>query len=202
MSAHHPATLATTQIHKDLQIEQLPLATLIPYANNARTHSDDQVEQMAASMTTFGWTNPVLIDQEAGIIAGHGRVLAAQRLGISTVPCIRLAHLNDAQRRAYMLADNQLALNAGWDNDLLTQELLDLQTLDIDLNLIGFDDSTLEQLLNLDVAAEAGQEQQAHESHQYREQYGLIITCANAQAQETAYNELTQLGYQCKVVVT
>lgn len=96
-----------------LQIETLSTAALTPYARNARTHSPEQVRQIAASITEFGFTNPVLIDGEGGIIAGHGRVMAAQSLGLQQVPCLRLAHLTEAQKRAYILADNQLALNAG-----------------------------------------------------------------------------------------
>ena len=115
------------------------LASLIPYARNARTHSDAQVAQIAASIREFGFTNPVLIDGERGIIAGHGRVLAARKLGMTEVPTIELSHLTPAQKRAYILADNRLALSAGWDVDLLRIELGDLQTEGFDLSLTGFD---------------------------------------------------------------
>lgn len=130
-----------------LQIETLPTAALTPYARNARTHSPEQVAQIAASIREFGFTNPVLIDAEGGIIAGHGRVMAANRLGLADVPCIRLAHLSDAQRRAYVIADNQLALNAGWDKILLGSEIQDLQKLDFDLGLLGFSDFELDEIL-------------------------------------------------------
>ncbi len=113
-------------------------ADLIPYARNARTHSDDQVAQIAASIREFGFTNPVLTDGENGIIAGHGRVLAARKLGLAEIPVIELAHLSPAQRKAYVLADNRLALSAGWDEDLLRLELADLQDLGFDLDLTGF----------------------------------------------------------------
>ncbi|GGJ45348.1 site-specific DNA-methyltransferase [Neoroseomonas lacus] len=113
-------------------------AVLIPYARNARTHSDAQVAQIAASIREFGFTNPVLTDGENGVIAGHGRVLAARKLGLAEVPVIELAHLTPAQRRAYVLADNKLALNAGWDADLLRLELAELQDLGFDLGLTGF----------------------------------------------------------------
>ncbi|MEO3476017.1 ParB/Srx family N-terminal domain-containing protein, partial [Roseomonas sp. CAU 1739] len=112
---------------------------LVPYARNARTHSDEQVAQIAASIREFGFTNPVLTDGANGIIAGHGRVLAARKLGLDEVPVIELAHLTPAQRRAYVLADNKLALNAGWDEDLLRLELTELQELGFDLDLTGFD---------------------------------------------------------------
>jgi DNA modification methylase len=131
----------------DLQIAWLPLGELIPYARNPRTHTDAQVAQIAASIREFGWTNPVLVDGAAGIIAGHGRVLAARKLGLEQVPVIELGHMSEAQRRAYVLADNQLALNAGWDEALLRLELADLSDLGFDLGLIGFGAGELERLL-------------------------------------------------------
>lgn len=116
---------------------------LIPYARNSRTHSDAQVAQIAASVREFGWTNPVLVDGENGIIAGHGRVLAARKLGMEEVPCIELAGLSDTQRRAYIIADNKLALNAGWSEDMLKIELEELGELGFDLDLIGFTDDEI-----------------------------------------------------------
>jgi DNA modification methylase len=131
----------------DLEIAWRPLGALIPYARNPRTHSDAQVAQIAASIREFGWTNPVLVDGANGIIAGHGRVLAARKLGLEQLPVIELAHMTEAQRRAYILADNQLALNAGWDEALLRLELADLSELGFDLGLIGFAEGELERLL-------------------------------------------------------
>ena len=130
------------------QIAWRPLGELIPYARNPRTHSDAQVAQIAASIREFGWTNPVLVDGANGIIAGHGRVLAARKLGLDDVPVIELAHMSEAQKRAYVLADNQLALNAGWDEALLRLELADLSELGFDLGLIGFGEGELERLLS------------------------------------------------------
>jgi DNA modification methylase len=130
-----------------MKIEQLPTDTLIPYARNTRTHSEAQVAQIAGSIREFGFTNPVLIDGENGIIAGHGRVLAAQKLNLGEVPCIRLSHLTDTQRRAYIIADNKLALNAGWDEELLGLELADLREDGFDLELTGFDGDELANLL-------------------------------------------------------
>ena len=121
-------------------------AALIPYARNARTHSDQQVAQIAASIREFGFTNPVLIDEEDGIIAGHGRVLGAHLLGLDEVPCIVLAHLTPAQRRAYVLADNKLALNAGWDLEMLSLEIGELGEAGFDLSLTGFDEFELGEL--------------------------------------------------------
>lgn len=115
-----------------------PTADLIPYARNSRTHSDEQVTQIASSIKEFGFTNPVLIDKDGGIIAGHGRVMAAKKLGINEVPCIELSHLTEAQRRAYVIADNKLALNAGWDDEMLRVEFQELQELGFDVELTGF----------------------------------------------------------------
>jgi DNA modification methylase len=131
----------------DLAIAWRPLGELIPYARNPRTHSDAQVAQIAASIREFGWTNPVLVDGANSIIAGHGRVMAARKLGLERVPVIELDHMSEAQKRAYVLADNQLALNAGWDEDLLRLELADLSELGFDLGLIGFGEGELERLL-------------------------------------------------------
>jgi len=123
------------------------VADLIPYVRNSRTHSDAQVAQIAASIKEFGWTNPILIDGENGIIAGHGRLLAARKLGQDKVPTIELGHLSEAQKRAYVIADNQLALNAGWDTSMLTLELGDLKAEGFDLELLGFDAAELEKLM-------------------------------------------------------
>ena len=131
-----------------------PLEKLIPYARNPRTHSDAQVAQLAASIAAFGFNNPILVDTKAGIIAGHGRLLAARKLQLAEVPVIVLDHLTEAQKRAYILADNQLALNAGWDDTLLAAELAVLQKDDVDLSLIGFEDAELARLLAAQDAAE------------------------------------------------
>lgn len=129
------------------QIESRLLENLIPYGSNSRTHSDAQINQIAASIQEFGWTNPILIDKKNRIICGHGRLLAAKKLDMATVPVIVLDHLSEAQRRAYIIADNQLAINAGWDIDLLQFELSALKDLDFDLSVIGFSGDELERLL-------------------------------------------------------
>ena len=130
-----------------MQVEQIGVGDLIPYINNSRTHSDEQVMQVASSIKEFGFTNPILIDGEGGIIAGHGRLMAAKKLGLGEVPCIRLGHLTEAQRKAYVIADNQLALNSGWDLDVLKVEMERLEELDFDIDLLGFDDDFLSSLL-------------------------------------------------------
>ena len=130
-----------------MKIEQLKVNDLIPFINNSRTHSEEQVGQVAASIREFGFTNPILVDGDNGIIAGHGRLMAARKLGLESVPSIRLTHLSEAQKRAYVIADNKLALNAGWDEELLSLELGELQAIDFDLSLIGFSEDELELLL-------------------------------------------------------
>jgi DNA modification methylase len=124
-------------------VEKRPIEGLIPYARNARTHSDAQIAQIAASIREWGWTNPVLVAEDGTIIAGHGRVLAARQLGITEVPVMVARGWTEAQKRAYVIADNQLGLNAGWDMELLKVEMAELQGLDFNLDLIGFDDKML-----------------------------------------------------------
>jgi len=123
----------------DLSIDMESVDALIPYAANSRTHSDEQVAQIAASIKEFGWVNPILIDGDNVIIAGHGRLLAARKLEMDQVPAIRIGHLSKAQQKALVIADNQLALNAGWDEELLKIELQELDALKFDLTLTGFD---------------------------------------------------------------
>jgi DNA modification methylase len=134
----------------------IAVEALVPYARNTRTHSDAQIAQVAASISEFGFTNPVLIDGDGGIIAGHGRALAAKKIGMAEVPCIRLGHLSDAQKRAYVIADNKLALNAGWDEKMLALEFKDLQGLDFDLALTGFDLQDINAILAADEATPEG----------------------------------------------
>ncbi len=131
-------------------IEHRSVASLVPYANNARTHSDEQVTQIARSIEEFGFVNPVLVGSDDVIVAGHGRLMAARQLGMETVPVIVLGHLTETQRRALVIADNQITANSGWDEDLLKQELAELDALDFDLDLMGFSDEELEGLLLLD----------------------------------------------------
>jgi len=119
---------------------------LVPYARNSRTHPEEQVAQIAASIREFGWTNPVLVDGDGGIIAGHARVLAARKLGMAEVPVIVLDHLTEAQRRALVIADNKLAENAGWDEELLRSELAALRDLDVNLGMVGFEPDELRAL--------------------------------------------------------
>ncbi|WP_299129445.1 ParB/Srx family N-terminal domain-containing protein [uncultured Amaricoccus sp.] len=130
-----------------MQIEMMPVDRLIPYIRNSRTHSADQVAQIAASIVEFGFTNPLLTGEDGVIIAGHGRLLAAKHLGLAEVPVIVLDHLSEAQHRALVIADNRIAENAGWDDEMLRAELVALREEDFDLDLLGFDDAAIDDLL-------------------------------------------------------
>jgi hypothetical protein len=134
-----------------MKIVEKSVETLIPYIKNSRTHSDAQIAQIAASIKEFGWTNPILVDGENGIIAGHGRLMAARKLGHTKVPVIELKDMTETQKKAYIIADNQLAMNSGWDTSLLTLELTDLQADGFDLELLGFDTKELNALLEPEV---------------------------------------------------
>jgi len=129
-----------------MEYSQKAVKDLIPYINNARTHSDEQVTQIASSIREFGFINPIIIDDKNNVIAGHGRLLAAKKLGLKEVPTVLVDHLTDTQRKAYVLADNQLALNAGWDDELLKLELAQLDDVGFDIELLGFDLDALEGL--------------------------------------------------------
>ena len=176
-----------------MQIEQIDVGDLIPYINNSRTHSDEQVMQVASSIKEFGFTNPILIDGEGGIIAGHGRLMAAKKLGLIEVPCIRLSHLTEAQRKAYVIADNQLALNSGWDVDILALEIKHLEELDFDLTLLGFDDRELANFFDPVI------EEIELKEESYSEKFNIIVECDDEQHQEVIYNELQGKGYKCQV---
>ena len=133
-------------------VHQWPIDRLIPYARNSRTHSDAQVAQIAASIREWGWTTPILVDEGGQIIAGHGRIMAARKLGMDEVPVVIASGWSDEQKRAYVIADNKLALNAGWDNELLALELGELEGLGFDLELTGFDKKELQSILDMAAA--------------------------------------------------
>ena len=166
---------------KELNIKKVPTGDLIPYAANSRTHSDAQVAQIAASIKEFGFNNPVLIDSENGIIAGHGRVMAAQKLGLDEVPCLVLAHLSDAQKRAYVIADNKLALNAGWDEDALKAEIERLQEEEFDTDLTGFSEMEIDDLLEAEEVIDEADEIIHEQSLQVEpaKEYVLILAKDN-----------------------
>lgn len=177
-----------------LKIQYKPIQDLIPYARNSRTHSDAQVAQIAASIKEFGWTNPVLLDGKNGIIAGHGRVMAAQKLGETEVPTIELSHMDENQKRAYIIADNKLALNAGWDNEMLALEVADLKDAGYDLGLTGF---SLDEIaaLNGDADIDEDFKEPIDESRNL-----LMIECQGERELETLYEEMQQRGFECKIL--
>ena len=153
---HEPVSITPTLARR---IEIWPVGRLVPYAKNARTHSPEQVAQIAASIVEFGFNAPILVDSNAGIVAGHGRLLAARKLGLQEVPVVVLDHLTETQRRAYIIADNKLALNAGWDEAVLAAELGELERDGLDLAVVGFSDDELQALLaSGEEAAEAATE--------------------------------------------
>jgi hypothetical protein len=159
-----------------MTIEHLATSSLIPYARNAKRHEPAQISKLCGSIKEFGFTNPVLIDKDNGIIAGHGRVMAGQSLALETVPCIRLGHLTDTQRRAYILADNRLAeIGGGWDEEMLKLELADLAALDVDVAEIGFGAEDLADLEMEDEAetSDADAEPQIDKADELREKWGV-----------------------------
>lgn len=132
-----------------MNYKEIEISKLMPYENNARTHSEAQLNRIAESISEFGFINPILIDKEYGIIAGHGRMMAAKQLGIDKVPCLFVEHLSEEQKRAYIIADNKLALDAGWDYDILEREMKALQEMDFDLELTGFTEDEIAGIIKL-----------------------------------------------------
>ena len=186
---------SSRQSSAEAQFERVALADLVPYARNARTHSEVQVGQIAASIREFSFINPVIIDSDNGIIAGHGRVLAAQKLKLKDVPCLRVEHLTETQKRAYILADNKLALNAGWDTELLKVEIATLREENFDALLTGFSDEEMQVLLS-DV--EFTPNLPDEDSEESAKKYLLTVTCENEEAQESLFSELNRKGFKVK----
>lgn len=178
-----------------LKIVYKKTADLIPYARNSRTHDEAQIAQIAASIKEFGWTNPILLDGENGIIAGHGRVMAAQKLNEDKVPTIELAHLTEHQKRAYIIADNKLALNSDWDNEMLQLEMETLQDAGYGIDVLGFNDKELKALFgNLDNADDDVKEP-VDESRNL-----LMIECEGERELETLFEEMQKRGFKCKIL--
>ena len=180
-----------------LSIEYKATGELIPYVNNSRTHSEQQVQQVAASIKEFGFTNPILIDEDEGVIAGHGRLLAAQLLRLSDVPTITLKGLTEAQKKAYVIADNQLALNSGWDADALKIELDRLSELDFNIDLLGFDVNDLKSLIDDEIDFE----KELDDLGDVKEMYQIIVDCHDSIGQSVLLEKLTGEGYECKVLI-
>ena len=154
----------------DIHIHKVATDTLTPYAGNTRTHSEEQVEQIVGSIKEFGFVNPILVGKDNVVIAGHGRLLAAQQMGLMKVPVIRLEHLTEIQRKALAIADNRIQMNAGWDQEVLQGELQALETEDFDLNILGMRTHELDDLLNpIALEEESGEEEEAEENTQAEE---------------------------------
>jgi len=181
-----------TQHEYKYSIKQI--SDLIPYINNSRTHSDEQVNQIASSIKEFGFTNPVLIDEQGGLIAGHGRVLAARKLGLANIPSITLEGLTEAQKKAYIIADNQLPLNAGWDLDKLKLEIDTLKEMDFDIDLLRFDDDFLDRLLS-----DRASQDSILKDESYSEVFNIVVECVDELDQESIYHDLVKKGYKCQV---
>jgi ParB/RepB/Spo0J family partition protein len=178
----------------ELRIVYRPRASLERYAHNARTHSPEQVDQIGKSIREFGFTNPILIRKNT-ILAGHGRLAAAEQLGLETVPVIELDYLTETQARALVLADNKLALNSGWDEALLRAELGALQENDADLSLLGWSDAELSILLNAD-------EPPPEVAVSIPELFAVHVTVRSEGEQKLLYEELSKRGLECKVITT
>lgn len=174
------------------KVQRWPIEKLTPYARNSRTHSDTQVAQIAASIREWGWTTPVLVDEGGGIIAGHGRVLAARQLGMTDVPVVIATGWSDAKRRAYVIADNKLALNAGWDAEMLALELGELGELGFDLSLTGFSDDEINPIeKEIDTSPQL-------ESREFR----VVVEDLNEEQQAKLIEDLESKGFKCKAMMS
>jgi ParB-like chromosome segregation protein Spo0J len=167
------------------RLEIVAIDKLKPYENNARTHSPEQIDKLRASLREFGFVNPILIDSDYGIIAGHGRLMAAQAEGMTEVPCVFVEHLTDAQKRAYILADNRLAELAGWNIELLQMELLDLEV-NFDMSDFGFE-------------IEPPSENKERIEANYDENISVLVKCEDEAQAQTLFDRLTGEGYVCQV---
>jgi ParB-like chromosome segregation protein Spo0J len=179
------------------KVERRKVKDRVPYAKNARTHSEEQIEQIAHAIEQWGWTVPCLVDEKGGLIAGHGRVLAAKKLGLDEVPVVVARGWSAAQKRAYVLADNKLTENGGWDDDLLKVEIGELQGEGFDLTLTGFSMDGIGELLDeTDNGIETAPESK------YKEQFGVIVICKDEAHQQEVFESLAGSGYEVRVVVT
>jgi ParB-like chromosome segregation protein Spo0J len=178
----------------DMDIKNMAVTALLPYEKNTKAHPEDQVARIAASIKEFGFNQPVLVDGSGVLVAGHGRVMAAQALGMETVPTICVDHLTPEQVRAYRIADNKTAESA-WIDDVLRGELEELRAEGYDLGLTGFDEKEIDKLLSM----EGGDD--GIPDDMYENQYGVIIACVSEAVQEKTFNRLSKMGHDCKVVV-
>jgi ParB-like chromosome segregation protein Spo0J len=179
------------------RVERRAVASLVPYARNARTHAPAQVDQIAASIREWGWTMPILVDEAGGVIAGHGRILAAKKLGLAEAPVVVARGWSEPQKRAYVLADNKLALNAGWDRAMLATELAELGEIDFDLRLVGFSAAEIKGALELPLTGEDG----ADQSDLLAACYEIIVTLAGEDEQRRLLDELHARGFACRALM-
>jgi hypothetical protein len=189
MNSRTSTGIAPDSPSRPLEAVLVPVEELRPFERNARTHSEGQVKQIAASIQEFGFLNPILIDDNRTVLAGHGRLLAANMLGLAEVPCVVFSHLSAAQKRAYVLADNRLAEKAGWDRDLIKLELIELASEGFNIELTGFAASEL--LSDLDTEQKYGMEMQ----------YKVIITCDGETHQAQVLEKLEAEGLKCQALI-
>jgi ParB-like chromosome segregation protein Spo0J len=190
--------LVATAKHKSVAMDQplmRSIETLIPYSRNSRTHSETQIAQIAASLKEFGWTVPILIDAENMILAGHGRVAAARKLGIKEIPVVIADGWTESQKRAYVLADNKIAMNAGWDEEMLRIELEDIRASGLDFELTGFTEKELAAVLGELPEKLTDQVDVLDEQKQL-----LLVEVITERELEQLYEEMTKRGYKCKVM--
>jgi ParB-like chromosome segregation protein Spo0J len=176
-------------------MSEIAIEKLIPYVNNARTHSDEQVDQIASSIKEFGFRSPVLVGKDNMIIAGHGRVLAAKKLGLKTIPYIDCSDMTEIQTKAYILADNRIALNAGWDAQMLSLEIQGLAVSDIDMQLLGFTDKELDQYLG-----NAEDDVIGDETIDDGNKNLLMIECITENELQQLFDEMKERGFECKIL--
>jgi ParB-like chromosome segregation protein Spo0J len=176
-------------------MSDIAIEKLIPYVNNARTHSDEQVDQIASSIREFGFRSPVLVGKDNMIIAGHGRVLAAKKLGLKVVPYIDCSDMTEIQTKAYILADNRIALNAGWDAQMLSLEIQGLAVSDIDMQLLGFSDKELDQYLG-----NAEDDVIGDETIDDGNKNLLMVECITENELQQLFDEMKERGFECKIL--
>ena len=177
------------------EMRKIPTSQLIPYTNNSRTHSESQIKQVAASIKEFGFLNPVITDGQNGIVAGHCRVMAAELLGLDEVPCLEASHLTEAQKKAYVIADNKLAENAGWDDEMLRIELSELNDLHFDLSTTGF---TEEELLAMEYGDNDKQPEEKNTNTE--DKWQLLIEYETEEQLAAAYDKTLEEGLPCKII--
>lgn len=181
--------------NKALRIAYQKPSELKKYKNNSRTHSDSQIEQVEKSISEFGFTNPILIDENAEVIAGHARLQAALNLELDKVPTITLAGLSDAQKKAYVIADNKMALNSGWDEEILMAELESLDKIDFDLGLTGFDDGEIDKLFNVEDETKS-----VSFNVNMEDKFQLLVEYESEQELQAAFEQAQKQGLQCKII--